>query len=59
MGIGHIGHLLSCNRDGTFIQGYDPIITFERTQTIMGGDCDFSSKKGGRRPEIRRHRMTW
>ncbi len=47
MGIGHIGHLLSCNRDGTFIQGYDPTITFERTQTIMGGasHCDFCYSK--------------
>lgn len=43
MGIGHIGHLLSCNRDGTFCQGYDPRIRMERKQTIMGGadHCDF------------------
>ena len=49
MGLGHIGHLLSCNRDGTFCEGYDPSIKFERTQTIMGGasHCDFrySAKK--------------
>lgn len=37
MGLGHIGHLLSCNRDGTFCQGYDPAITLERKQTIMEG----------------------
>jgi hypothetical protein len=37
MGLGHIGHLLSCNRDGTFCQGYDPKITLERKQTIMEG----------------------
>ena len=37
MGLGHIGHLLSCNRDGTFCQGYDPAITLERRQTIMEG----------------------
>ena len=24
MGLGKIGHLLSCNRDGTFCEGYDP-----------------------------------
>jgi hypothetical protein len=43
MGLGDIGHLLSCNRDGTFIEGYDPNITMERTQTIMKGasHCDF------------------
>ncbi|HTN97163.1 MAG TPA: L-2-amino-thiazoline-4-carboxylic acid hydrolase [Nordella sp.] len=37
MGLGKIGHLLSCNRDGTFCEGYDPNITLERKQTIMGG----------------------
>jgi hypothetical protein len=43
MGLGDIGHLLSCNRDGTFIEGYDPRIKMERTQTIMQGasHCDF------------------
>ncbi len=43
MGMGDIGHLLSCNRDGTFCTGYNPDITLERTQTIMGGasHCDF------------------
>ena len=40
MGLGRIGHLLSCNRDGTFCQGYDPNITLERKQTIMeGANC--------------------
>lgn len=37
MGLGHIGHLLSCNRDGTFCEGYDPGIALERKQTIMQG----------------------
>lgn len=49
MGLGHIGHLLSCNRDGTFCEGYDPSIKFERSQTIMRGasHCDFRySAKG-------------
>ena len=43
MGLGHIGHLLSCNRDGTFCEGYDPRIKLKRTQTIMQGApcCDF------------------
>ncbi len=43
MGLGEIGHLLSCNRDELFIVGYNPGIELTRTQTIMGGDhrCDF------------------
>src|SRR5689334_24513074 len=43
MGLGKIGHILSCNRDGTFCEGYDARITLERAQTIMGGapHCDF------------------
>ena len=43
MGLDHIGHLLSCNRDGTFCTGFDSRIKLERTQTIMSGasHCDF------------------
>lgn len=43
MGLGKIGHLLSCNRDSVFCQGYDPRIKLERSQTIMQGasHCDF------------------
>ena len=43
MGLGEIGHLLSCNRDGAFCEGYDPKLKLERTQTIMqgAGHCDF------------------
>ncbi|HYG90409.1 MAG TPA: L-2-amino-thiazoline-4-carboxylic acid hydrolase [Azospirillum sp.] len=43
MGLGHIGHLLSCNRDGAFCTGYDPKLKMTRTQTIMqgAGHCDF------------------
>lgn len=46
MGLGKIGHLLSCNRDGTFCEGYDPRITLERKQTIMEGAscCTFRYK---------------
>ena len=52
MGLGAIGELLSCNRDGAFCEGYDPRIKLTRTQTIMGGasHCDFryrSSPKPG------------
>jgi hypothetical protein len=43
MGLGEIGHLLSCARDSHFIAGYDPRIHLTRTTTIMqgGGRCDF------------------
>jgi len=37
MGLGKIGHLLSCNRDGSFCEGYDPRLKLEREQTIMEG----------------------
>jgi hypothetical protein len=51
MGLAGIGHLMSCNRDGTFCQGYDPDITLVRDHTIMAGAprCTFrySYKKGG------------
>jgi hypothetical protein len=43
MGLGEIGHLLSCARDSYFIDGYDPRIQLTRTGTIMQGatHCDF------------------
>lgn len=43
MGLGHIGHLLSCNRDGSFCLGYSNNIELTRTQTMMEGadHCDF------------------
>lgn len=43
MGLGDIGHLLSCNRDGDFCIGYNPQMELTRTQTIMQGAeyCDF------------------
>ena len=43
MGLGDIGHLLSCNRDGDFCIGYNPKMELTRTQTIMKGasHCDF------------------
>lgn len=43
MGLGHIGHLLSCQRDGTFAEGFDPRIRMERKETIMTGSsrCTF------------------
>jgi hypothetical protein len=46
MGLGEIGHLLSCNRDGAFCEGYDPRLKLVRSQTIMQGasHCDFKYK---------------
>ena len=43
MGLGDIGHLLSCNRDGSFCLGYSDNIELTRTQTLMEGAdfCDF------------------
>ncbi len=43
MGLGEIGHLLSCQRDGSFCEGFDPRIKLTRTQTLMQGasHCDF------------------
>jgi hypothetical protein len=43
MGLAELGAVLSCDRDGAFCEGYDPKLTLERTQTLMGGasHCDF------------------
>lgn len=43
MGMAEIGFLLSCNRDGTFCEGYDPSLKLSRKQTLMQGasHCDF------------------
>ncbi|MFD0981948.1 L-2-amino-thiazoline-4-carboxylic acid hydrolase [Tropicimonas aquimaris] len=50
MGVGDIGHLLSCNRDGDFCVGYNPEIELTRTQTIMKGasHCDFRYRMKGK-----------
>ena len=44
MGLAEIGHLLSCNRDGAFCEGYDPKLKLQREQTIMSGSpcCTFA-----------------
>jgi hypothetical protein len=43
LGLGDLGHVLSCNRDGGFSKGFNPDIELTRTQTIMEGatHCDF------------------
>ena len=43
LGKADLGAAMSCNRDGTMVEGFNPDIAFTRTQTIMGGasHCDF------------------
>jgi hypothetical protein len=43
LGFADLGPLLSCQRDGSMIEGFNPDIAFTRTQTIMEGapHCDF------------------
>ena len=53
MGLGDIGDILSCSRDGAFCEGYDPRIELKRTQTIMGGatHCDFRYRSSAKPSE--------
>ncbi|MCP5030130.1 MAG: L-2-amino-thiazoline-4-carboxylic acid hydrolase [Actinomycetia bacterium] len=43
LGMPELGAHLSCDRDGTMVEGFNPDIEFTRTQTIMKGaaHCDF------------------
>lgn len=43
MGLADLGFLLSCDRDATRIEGFNPDLLLKRTQTIMQGGkcCDF------------------
>ena len=43
LGLKDYGYCFSCNRDGAFIQGFNPQIKLKRTKTIMEGasHCDF------------------
>jgi predicted ArsR family transcriptional regulator len=47
LGIPEIGALLSCNRDFALIDGFNPDVELERTQTIMEGatHCDFRFRR--------------
>lgn len=49
MGLLEQGCLLSCNRDFSFNEGFNPGIELRRTQTIMEGadHCDFRYRKRG------------
>ena len=48
MGLGEIGHLLSCARDAAFCEGYDRKLHLTRQHTIMQGaaSCDFHYRYG-------------
>lgn len=43
LGLAELGASLSCNRDGSLMEGFNPNVEFTRTQTIMSGasHCDF------------------
>lgn len=47
LGIPELGAVMSCNRDWSLIQGFNPDIELERTQTIMQGApyCDFRYRR--------------
>jgi hypothetical protein len=43
LGVAELGAILSCNRDGSFCEGWNDKLKLTRTQTIMAGasHCDF------------------
>ena len=47
LGLGDLGPILSCGRDGAMIEGFNAGIAFQRTQTIMEGAafCDFRYRR--------------
>jgi hypothetical protein len=49
LGLADLGPLLSCNRDGAMVEGFNPSLDFRRTQTIMEGSshCDFRYRRSG------------
>lgn len=46
LGLEELGFYLSCNRDATLIEGFNPELELQRSQTIMMGasHCDFRYK---------------
>ena len=47
LGVPELGALLSCNRDGSMMSGFNPEVEMTRTQTIMQGatHCDFRFRR--------------
>jgi hypothetical protein len=54
LGLSELGAVLSCGRDAALIEGFNSNISFERSQTILGGapHCDFHYAR--RKPEFSR-----
>ena len=52
LGIPELGAMLSCERDGSLMDGFNADIEFSRSQTIMGGasHCDFLYQIGPKSP---------
>jgi len=48
LGLGDLGSSLSCQRDFSLVEGFNPAITLTRTQTLMEGApfCDFRFRAG-------------
>ena len=48
LGLADLGGSLSCQRDFALVEGFNPGITLERTQTLMEGapHCDFRFRMG-------------
>ena len=55
LGLADLGATMSCNRDGSLIEGFNPDVVFTRTRTIMAGDdhCDFRFELPATPVEIR------
>jgi hypothetical protein len=53
LGVPELGALLSCNRDGALIEGFNPEVALTRTRTIMQGatHCDFRYRLRRPRPD--------
>ena len=49
LGFGDIGTLISCDRDASFLEGFDPELELVREKTILDGDplCDFCYRRKG------------
>jgi hypothetical protein len=47
LGLADLGYTLSCNRDASLIEGFNPDVEFKRTQTLMQGasHCDFRYRR--------------
>lgn len=50
LGLTDLGFYLSCNRDATLVEGFNPELDLQRTQTIMQGApfCDFRYTRRGK-----------